>query len=191
MKFVPSTPFRQDFYSTLGQIAVAMGTVENHINFILIQMMDGNERLATNLTFGSHLDRVLEVLKATFYSANHETDAITIFEFLLAEINRLNSERNRNFHCMWNIDDNSQTLHRFRVAKHKQGLLRAPDWKTVPLEELRELNSQLWVLIDQLNVFATKFYRRPDLPALPSGEQRALDEQYPRLLEQAKNFSGK
>ncbi len=174
MQFVPLTDFRKDHQAALGQIIITMGTLEQQINFLLVQMLYRNSRLAANLTFGCHLDRVLETLKAVFYSKKQPPDAMLIFEYLVHRIRTLNEQRNKNVHCLWHVDDSRKMLTRFKLGKHKKGVLTAPDWVKVDLQELQKLQSEIWELIDQILLFQTIYYRNAKVRLTPDDKGNLL-----------------
>jgi hypothetical protein len=182
MKFVPLTEFRKDFQVALGEVVIAMGHVENQINFLLVQMLGFNNRLAANLTFGYHLDDVIKIIKAVFYSMDREASETMIFEYLISELSRLQGERNKNIHCSWQIHDEKKQAIRFKLGKHKQGKLPVQDWKEVTIPELKSINEQLYVLLDDILAFSGEFFPPPGVSLDPETKQ-LLQERIPRLLE--------
>jgi len=191
MNFTPLTQFRQDYYSILGQIAIAMGAVENQINITLILMLGDNSKLAANLTFGSHLDKVIEVCKAVFYSKDQTENATIVFEYVFSELNRLHSERNKNLHCLWIFNDTKQIATRLKIGKHKQGNLNAPDWKDVPMTELQNLNTRLWSLVDELIIFVSAYYPNPKVVQTPEMIAKIKSDSESQLINAKKWYAHK
>jgi len=186
MELEPTTPFRESYHSILGQIVVAMGQIELQISLLLIHMLGQNQGLAVNLTFGAHLDRIIDIMKAVFYSKHQDDETAPLFEYLVGEINRLNHERNKNFHCAWTFDSARERANRFRISKHTKGVHHANDWKEVPFHELQNLNGELNVLNDEIRAFNTKYYSNPKAKITPD-QRRATDDLISEMQRKAKS----
>lgn len=190
MRFVPLTEFRQSYLLSLGNIVIAAGHLEQQLFVLLARMLD-DVSLAANLTFGCHLDKVIEILKAVFYAKKESEEATTVFEYIMDELNRLITERNKNFHCQWLIDDNSKTAMRAKFSKHKRGRLKAPDWtRHVPLGDLQKLGGELWEYQDELLTFGTAYFPNSKMP-IPPGEEEYVRRCIEKQLDTAKKYMSK
>jgi hypothetical protein len=161
MRYIPEMSFEEEYFFMFGLVVYTMAHLEHEL-FKLLGRILSNDHIALNLTAGCQLEPTLTNLRAAFYGTKRRknTRADDSFEFLINKTSNIHRERNENIHALWYFNNDKKEATRWKMNRHKKGLVHATQGPTPSAEELLELSQRVQHLEDEIHTFGVMYFPR-------------------------------
>lgn len=182
----PPIELKRKLFDALGEIVYEMGYLERSMHRLLRSMLH-NEKLASLLVFGVHLDKMLDALRAGFYSERHHMYDTLVFEHLIDRVLKVHEYRNDNIHAQWLITPKG--IFRGKWTKHSKGVLSFSKSKSnFPISELYAVSRDTRKVTQDIDLFKSAVFDKQ----IPEGKTwNQLFDAYAKLIDKAKAASPK